>query len=144
MNNFDISVSIWIVILATVLRLWAAKNFIFVIRRALQETNVKNGLEKLRRQLLTNAIILLFINTSGLSLLLVRPFASTDIYLFLTNALTIINSFGFYWDSRIKTQMYKQQYTIEQKELHAKIDKLEKTRIKLNKDRRAETRRNKI
>lgn len=139
MNTFIFEVNTWPLILSTILRVVASVYFIIVIKKAHMETGVRNGLIALRVQLLVSALILFVITILGLGFLIIRPFMSQSGFTFVTNCLSVLNSFGFLIVAWIQHKIYTQQYTPEQKVLHERISKLEVIRIKLNKDRRSAT-----
>lgn len=98
----------------------------FLIPLQVKEVGVKNGLLKLRYQLLFLGIILLFINFTSVIFLYddltnaTMPASNLSIY------LRIINGIAHLFLSFILLSIYKQQYTEKNKILHEKIDKLER------------------
>lgn len=153
MSGFIIEIGSFSILWAVFWRLLAAGFYVFVITRAIQELlslDVKNGLRKLAWKLVWTSSILFFINTAGLSLIVIQPFLSMDSFNFVTQRLSDINSVGFFVVGYIKYKIYTQQYTPEQKEFHSRLDTLEKkrdqrdvrrnvARLKLNKKRRDKT-----
>jgi len=130
-SNLILEIAVWAIVIASIFRVLASIDYLRVVRFALREVLVKNGLERLRKQLLVSSITLFFINTFGLSLLILRPFTSPEIYQQITNILSILNSIGFWVIGRINVSIYTQQYTPEQKHNHEMIDKLERGEVKL-------------
>lgn len=125
MNNFNFEVSIWGVIASVGIRLIAAYFYGVVFYRAYKEVGVRNGLITLRKQLLVTAAILFFINTAGMTLLVVRPFATPEMFRVYTDILALVNSGGFFLVAYLLYKIYTQSYTIEQKKLHGQIESME-------------------
>jgi hypothetical protein len=149
----NLEISQFVLIVTVAVRILTAFLFLaFLIPLFIKEAKVKNGLRTLRYQLLTTGMIIFFVNTSGLLIIVGRYFGMNLVN--LTDIVSYINTFGFLIYAIIKIRIYTQQYTPENKLYHAqreRIEEREKTRdnrqrrarIKLNSDRRKETRRRK-
>lgn len=98
---------------------------LYIIPLQIKEAGVKNGLMTLRRELLVTGILLFFINTLGLTIILVRSFFGDNAARLITEIVTVFNSVGLFTVALIKYQIYHQQYTPENKEKHARIYELE-------------------
>lgn len=124
MSGLHIDISNLSIALNTIVRLLTAFIFLkFIIPLQFKETKVKNGLRKLRYQLLITGIILFHINTIGLIIIIIR-FLKIDV----TTASTVVtyfNTFGFLFIALVEYQIYHRRYTPKQKELHAKFEEME-------------------
>lgn len=98
---------------------------LFVLPLQIKEANVKNGLHKLRLQMLFLGLTIIFVN-------IIASFILFDIIirnLFISlnsKLLQMTNATAFVVLSIICSNIYHQQFTHEQKVLHEKIEKLEK------------------
>ena len=93
----------------------------------IKEAKVKNGLKKLRLELLISGTIIFLINTVGLIIIVFNYFGlSTRVVL---EAVTYFNSLGFLVYAIIKFKIYTQRYTPESKKLHEKFEKMEKKEL---------------
>lgn len=120
-SSYSFELSMVGLISSALFRISAAVFYLLVIVKALNEVKVRNGLIKLRRQLLTTAIILFLINTTSLALLIVRPYVTVELYRAFTDALSIFNSVGFFVVAFLLWRIYTQSYTPEQIEFHKQI-----------------------
>lgn len=101
----------------------------FVIPLQVREAGVKNGLASLRRQMLAKGIISLLVVVVSIIVLTIRFL--TDNVEFLRYAygfLIFLHALGILAKAIIDFKVYHQQYTPENKELHAKVEALENRR----------------
>lgn len=157
MNNiiFNNTVNPAMLIIATAFRVGSAIFFLMIMRRAMILVGIRNGLIILRKLLLASSIVMFVTAVVSIALSIVRPFVDPSLFGCFTDWLTVVNAIGFFFLGYIQYKIQSFQYSPRQLDLHTKIaalekkeddqeDKKEKTRIKLNSDRRAETiRRNK-
>jgi hypothetical protein len=103
----------------------------FVIPLQVKEAGVKNGLAKLRKMLLLRGVLGLGVIAISVFALMARSFFDGDA---LRNAVVIFvltHAIGLLLKTLIDYQIYHQQYTPESKELHKKIEVIEKKREEL-------------
>lgn len=124
--NLELEISNISIIIAVVFRLVAAIIFLaFIIPLQIKQVQVKNGLRKLRYELLTTGIVIFLINTVGLGLVAAKFFVSPEVIQRLTDILTILNTAGFLTVAIIQFNVYHHRYTPEQKKLHEEFNKME-------------------
>lgn len=128
---FNVEINIAVFVLSIVFRVAASYFYARVVYFAVKEVSVKNGLLRLRKQLVGTSSLMFFINIAGLVLLAIRPFVNPYWFALSTNALSLLNSIGFFVVAWIKNQIYTQNYTPEMRDHHDIIDKLEKGEVKL-------------
>jgi len=110
----------------TFIRITTAIIFLaFIIPLQWKEANVKNGLKKLRKQLLVSGLIIFHLNIIGLSVVLIKYVTGDSSLQGITEIVTLISSLGFFAIAIIEYQVYHQRYTPEQKKLHAEFEKME-------------------
>ena len=98
----------------------------FVIPLQLQQVGVKNGLAKLRKQMVVKGFLsLVVIMSSILALTLRYVIHDIDILRYIIVTLILIHSLGALGKSYIDYEIYHQQYTEENKEIHEKIEREE-------------------
>lgn len=118
------------VVITCILRVITAFIFLkYVIPLQIEEMHVKNGLKKLRYQLLLSGVTLFIINIVGLALTVLRYLSSVMLFSTFSNTLAIINAVGFLIVAYIQYQIYNQQYTDEHKKSHEIIGKLERGEV---------------
>lgn len=99
----------------------------FFLPLQVKEAGVKNGLKRLRYQLLAEGVIVFMVNLTSM-------FFLWDLYVrdvpqkFINSSLQVINALAFFFIAAIALMIYRQSYTEDQKELHEKIGKLEEKR----------------
>ncbi len=143
MNGITIQISEIGLIYDVTLRIITAFLFlVFLLPLVFKEAAVRNGLRKLRYQLLVTGLIILFVNTSGLFIIIARALGIN--VAFATEIISHANSSGFFIYVLTGIMMYRQNYTPENKKIHERMEKAEITRKKLNKDRRIETKKRKV
>lgn len=114
------SLSIFIHILALII------HATWVIPLQIKEANVKNGLRRLRVLMLASGITFIFLSIVTIFVLTSRFFIpASDLYRYISVSMVLLHAIGFLTFSLIKRAIYKQQYSTEQKSLHAKLDKIE-------------------
>lgn len=150
MFNFNENINPIILFIATMLRIGSAVYFYKILRKAMILVGIKNGLIVLRKLLLTSAIVMFITAILSIFFSVIRPFLDKKFFGCITDILTIINAAGFYFLSYMQYKIQSFQYSPRQLELHSKIADLEKkendmegrrevARIKINRDRRQET-----
>lgn len=150
MFDFNENINPLILIIATILRIGSAVYFYQILKKALVLVNIKNGLIVLRKLLLTSAIAMLITAILSIFLSVSRPFVGDELFGCFTDLLTIVNATGFFFLGYIQYKIQNFQYSPRQLDLHSKIADLEKkendrtarrdvARIKINRDRRRET-----
>lgn len=127
LNDFILITNWTAVILRTLATYIVAR---YVIPLQIKEASVKNGLAILRKQLLIVGVIIILLNIISIAFIVLRVVVDESVYRFSSGALTIINAIASLGISIIAYQMYHQQYTPRQKELHKKIAKEEEKRNK--------------
>ena len=121
----NIELSNFALIINVIIRIITAVIFLaFLIPLFIREAKVRNGLRKLRYQLLATGCIIFFVNTSGLFIIVARN-AGIDVTT-ATDIISYLNTFGFFIYSVITLIIYTQQYTPENKQMHEKFEKFEK------------------
>lgn len=100
----------------------------FVVPLQIKEARVKNGLAKLRKQLLLVGISIALLSLITAIVLSLRFFISGDIARYISIGIVFFHSIGFLIVSATGYKIYHQQYTDEYKLLHKKIDILQKNR----------------
>lgn len=121
--NFNLEFSMISVVISLVVRLIAGFTFLlFIIPLQVKEAGVKNGLRKLRIQLLISGILLFLLNTIGMILLPARYTLSPDQFRVISETLAIFNSFAFLIVAWIKYQIYHTQYSPDSKSMHEKFE----------------------
>lgn len=132
------------------LRIGSAIYFYKILRKAMVLVGIQNGLIVLRKLLLTSAVVMFVTAILSIIFSVLRPIVGKDMFGCFTDILTIVNAAGFYFLSYMQYKIQTFQYSPRQLELHSKIaelekkesiqeEKHEKTRIKLNADRRQAT-----
>lgn len=100
-----------------------------VIPLQVAESRVKNGLHKLRQQLLAKGVlseIAVIVSVFALTSRFFITVPDTNRYVITILVLTLaLCTLG---NSHIDSRIYRQQYTLENKKLHEKIEKLEKSK----------------
>ncbi len=125
MNGITIQISEIGLIYDVILRVITAILFLsFLLPLIIKEAAVRNGLRKLRYQLLVTGLIILFVNTSGLFVIVAR-YMGMDITK-TTEWISHLNSTGFFIYVLTGVAMYRQNYSADTKKLHEKIEKMEK------------------
>jgi hypothetical protein len=103
-----------------------AVHLTWVIPLQIREAGVKNGLRKLRVLMLSSGLAFIVMDVISIIVLTLRFFIPEGPLLrYLIVGLIFMHSFSFLVFSFIKRTMYRQQYSEHQKNLHAKIEKLE-------------------
>lgn len=98
----------------------------FVIPLQVEQAGVKNGLVKLRKQMLFKGFLSLVVIATVITILVLRLLIpSNDILGYLIGALIVVNSIGILGKSYIDYQIYHQQYSQQSKDMHERIDVLE-------------------
>lgn len=97
----------------------------FIIPLQFKEAQVKNGLLRLRYELLASGIIMFLVNTVGLSIIIFQYFFPENIVNQFANLVTIFNTLGFLMIALIKYKIYHTKYTPAQKKLHEKFNRME-------------------
>lgn len=137
MNGYNLELSIYSLIVAVAIRIIAAFFYAIVVYRANKENGVKNGLIKLRRQMLITSVAMFIINTLGLALIIIRPFVDEMIFKIITDTLTLINSIGLLIVGLLLFKIYTQKFSPQEKEIHRKIaDSEAKKRSKIDNQKR--------
>lgn len=127
MNNINYLLATYATDFSIVLRISSCIILLFFcIPLQIKEALVKNGLERLRKQLLIFGLVLFSTNLMTLYFLLVATLQKTP-QKPLNASLQIINAVSFLILSIIGHMIYNQQYDEKSKELHAKIAKMEET-----------------
>lgn len=93
--------------------------FFFILPLQIKEAGVKNGLAKLRIQLLIFGITMIATNIFSMLIVYIE-FGEADI---MRAFLQFLNAIGYVVFSTIGVLIYNQQYTDENKILHEKLDK---------------------
>ena len=99
----------------------------FVIPLQLKQVEVKNGLIKLRKQMLTKgvlSIIVIIATIAVLATVLIAP--DIDILAYFIAGLVLIQAIGILGKSFIDYKIYHQQYSQVSKDMHERIEVLEK------------------
>lgn len=98
---------------------------------AIREVGVKNGLYKLRKQLLSLIVFLIFLGLASIVALTLRYFISNqDLQRYIITSMILLHSTAYAYITYIIIRIYTQQYTVESKKLHEKIARLEDRRKK--------------
>lgn len=120
MNEILIIIAILIHIVSAVIA------FYYIIPLQAQQVGVKNGLIKLRKQMLRKGILSLIVIIASIFILALRvnPFNWDTPY--IITSLIFIHGLGIFGKTIIDYQIYHSQYSPESKDLHKRIDKLEK------------------
>lgn len=150
MFNYNQTINPGILFIATMLRIGSAIYFYKILRKAMVLVGIQNGLIVLRKLLLTSAVVMFVTAILSIIFSVLRPIVGKDMFGCFTDILTIVNAAGFYFLSYMQYKIQTFQYSPRQLELHSKIaelekkesiqeEKHEKTRIKLNADRRQAT-----
>lgn len=101
-----------------------------VIPLQLREAGVKNGLRKLRQQLLVKGLLSLAVIVFSIMALTGRSFLPDGLTRFGMITFVMAHAIGILGKAYIDYQIYHQQYTEESKRMHEKIDALEKAKAK--------------
>lgn len=101
----------------------------YILPLMIREAGVKNGLKKLRIELLVSGFIIFFVNTAGLSIIVWRYLYGNEGLQSFTDIIALANTFGFLVIAVLKYTIYHQRYTPEQKELHEKLEKIEQKEL---------------
>ncbi len=129
MNGLELQYDEWAIIINVFIRLITVFIFLrYLIPLFVKEAQVKNGLKGLRYELLFTGLIIFFVNTTGIFIIVLR-YLGVNIVL-ATNVVTYFNTIGFLVYALIKLRIYTQRYTPENKLLHEKIEKFEKSEMK--------------
>lgn len=144
MNGIQLEFNLVFVIFNVIIRVITALLFIaYLMPLLIREATVKNGLKKLRFELLFTGSLIFIVNTSGLWIIFHRYFIGTARLEEITNIITVINTFGFLLYAITMLNVYTHKYTPENKKLHEKFDRIEKkieeeyNRKKKKKERKA-------
>lgn len=99
----------------------------FVIPLQMKEAGVKNGLAFLRKQLLAKGFLAITtIITAVLALTIRNVITDLDLARFLVSGTVLVFSLSILGKAIIDYKVYHQQYTDENKDLHARFDTFEK------------------
>lgn len=99
----------------------------FVIPLQVEQTGVKNGLVWLRRTMLRKEFLSILVIIASIFALTARFFIhEVEILRYIITSLIFIHAFGTYGKAKYDRDIYTHQYSDESKELHRKIDALEK------------------
>lgn len=129
MNNLIIELSELQITVNIIIRIITAVIFLcFIIPLQIKEARVKNGLAVLRLELLVSGIILFFVNTFGLSVIVLRYLFGDSVVQKVTEFITIFNSIGFLFIACIKFHIYHREYTPENKQIHATMERLKENK----------------
>jgi len=129
MQNFNMQNFIELAFLTGIVINAVAGVFIvaFVIPLQLKQVEVKNGLIKLRKQMLTKgvlSIIVIIATIAVLATVLIAP--DIDILAYFIAGLVLIQAIGILGKSFIDYKIYHQQYSQVSKDMHERIEVLEK------------------
>jgi len=129
MTNLQLEINEASVIINVVIRVITAVVFLaFLIPLYIKEAKVKNGLRILRFELLFTGIIIFLVNSFGMAVILLRFFGfDTSI---TTEFMTYFNSIALLLFALVKSIVYTQKYTPENKKLHEKFEKIERKALK--------------
>jgi D-alanyl-lipoteichoic acid acyltransferase DltB (MBOAT superfamily) len=105
----------------------------YVIPLQIKEAKVKNGLKRLRVQMLASGITLIILSLVSIITLSIPLIINTNITKYATIFLVLIHSIGFLTFSLIKRAMYHSQYSDSSKADHVEIAKLEDARNEASK-----------
>jgi hypothetical protein len=109
--------------IAILIRIIAALLIIFqIIPLQFKEAQVKNGLGRLRKQLLIVGFTLFLTNLLAITLIHITKDSTSD----LPTLIQIINAFALLILAYILYLIYHEQYTPESKKIHKQIDKAQK------------------
>lgn len=126
--NLNLTITQIPLVISIFIRIITAIVFLaFIIPLQIKEATVKNGLKKLRIELLATGITIFFVNTVGLILVILKFFVEPSIVQAITDILTVFNTFGFLGVAILQYNIYHHRYTPEQKELHEKFSRMEIT-----------------
>lgn len=117
--TYSIEVSLVLRILADVIILF------FFLPLQIKQVAVKNGLGKLRKQLLAEGLILFFVNNIS-AFFLYDLFVNGTEQKLINASLQIINAIAFLGMAVIALTIYTQNYNAKTKKTHERIDALEK------------------
>lgn len=98
---------------------------LFFLPLQIRQAGVKNGLKKLRIQLLLEGLILFLVNTISIFIIFDLAIRNVEQQL-LNGSLQIMNGVSFLTMSVIALTIYTQNYTAKNKKHHERIDRLEK------------------
>lgn len=102
----------------------------FVIPLQIKMANVKNGLSKLRKQMLLKGLFSFVVSTVSIVILSTRFFVFDVATLrYSLSTLILIHAIGLLLKSIIDSMIYHQQYTPENQAVHARIDRLERAEV---------------
>lgn len=87
----------------------------------MKEAGVKNGLLKLRKRMLHEMVILLILCVTSVAALSLRFFIDGEVAKYTTVVLVLIFALGLISLAINKVMMYREQYSDESKDLHAKV-----------------------
>lgn len=102
----------------------------FVIPLQYKESKVRNGLLPLRMNLLKYGSTILFLSVLTIITLSLRFIVSGDLARYMIVILILFYSIGFLYLSIIGARIWRTNYSAENKELHRRIDLLEKRETK--------------
>lgn len=98
----------------------------FVIPLQIKEARVKNGLKKLRKLMLMSGLTIIFLSVVSIIALSIPLVArGSEIARYISVTTVLLHSIGFLIFALIKRQIYREQYSTEQKEFHEEVAKLE-------------------
>ena len=110
----------------------------FIFPLQIKQANVKNGLLKLRKQLLTWGVFTIIITIVSIFSLTMRYLIKdVDILRYMITTMIFLFSLGMFVQSLIFYRIYHQEYTSENKKHHAIIDRLEKAEVKRENKRKS-------
>lgn len=99
----------------------------FIIPLQFKEIRVKNGLVRLRKQMLTKGVLSLVVVVASVLALTSRYFIpDPNISRYIITTMILTHAIGTLAKSYIEYQIYHQQYSLESRQMHERIDKLEK------------------
>lgn len=105
--------------------------FTFVIPLQTQQAGVKNGLIKLRKQMLNKGVLSFVVIAAAILVLSARFFIdNAEILRYSVAFLVLVHGVGILGKSIIDYQIYHSQYSEDSKERHADMDKREKKKRK--------------
>ena len=97
LSDFTISLNSLPIILALIIRVITSIILLaFVIPLQYRQATVKNGLKTLRKALLFSGFLIFWVNTVGLVIIVIRPIAHPETVKFVTDFVSVLNSFGFF------------------------------------------------
>jgi len=84
--------------------------FLFIIPLQLKQAHVKNGLSKLRKQLLYMGTLFMALNLFGIIIVFFRLILTPGSYVFFTHFISIANALAFIGLAYFGYKIYHEQY----------------------------------